>query len=363
MEMEKRIGPRTTGMKNRTFNFHAGLHVGDDILNFGVPRVVNTESNESHHKGSKTAALQTQRIAETFDMACAENIHFMDVVDLAAYEQQTGRTRWDYYQTDDQIFEPEDQVSCNDTSDNGDNGSDADSLGSGGEEEVKEERECWFDFWIMRKKDGQEVYTYKVRRGKPDDNCKFDSQLVKFLGKILQKVKHELKILPIFTCYKRNSQIFRGHPLYRKKPWHDWVNIDWGTAWGIQPAHISCFLDLSDLTQEYRVGDETAGPDIYAVVESAFKTKAPEDISHIEEYSSIFQHYEKYVGKEALNDGTVTKEFYLAPVDSFHSPCVMIPDIGNENPVVYLKMEPIAGWADQFVRWLGENHSREFTEE
>jgi len=361
MEMEKRIGPRLTGMKNRTFNFHAGLHVGDDILNFGVPRVVNTESNESHHKESKTAALQTQRIPETFDKACADNIHYMDVVQLAVYEDVTGRTRWDYFQTDEEIFEPEQEIRGNDTAE--DDGLDEDSLGSADEEIITEELECWFDFWIKPQIDGKDVYTYKVRRGKYDHNSKFDSQLVKFLGKILQKVKAELPILSIFTCYKRNGQIFRGHPNYRLKPWHDWVNIDWGNGWGIQPGHIWCFLDLRELTREYHVGDVTAGPDLYAVVESTFTADLPDDIAHIDDYSSIFEHYTKYVGDEPCEDGTVRRQFYLAPVDSFHSPCILIPDIGNSNPAAYLKMKPTTEWADQFVEWLGEPHSREFTEE
>ncbi len=57
MEKERIIGKRTQGMGYKTFNYHASSHVADDILDFGVPTVVNTSSNESHHKPDKTAAL------------------------------------------------------------------------------------------------------------------------------------------------------------------------------------------------------------------------------------------------------------------------------------------------------------------
>lgn len=383
MEMEKRIAPRTIGMKNKTFNFHAGLHVGDDMLNFGVPSVVNTESNESHHKGSKTAAMQTQRIPKTFDKACADNIHCMDVIDLAVYELKSGRTRYDYFKTDDEIFEDDNSIQGKVTESSSDNESISDSednedtedivsLAKGSADgQVCEKMQKWVDFWI---KPQNNAYTYRVRT-RDEPKFVFDMQLVKFLGKILQKVKRELAILPIFTTYTRNDQIFRGTPNFLGKPWQDWVNIEWGNGWGIQPAHIWCFLDLRQLTKDYHVGDATIGqitigPGVFAVVESAFQADEPQDLEGEDEngdliyfeYSSIFQAYEKYVGKDTLDDGSVRRQFYLAPVDSFHSPVVMIPDVGNKNPAAYLKMLPQSEWSDQFIRWLGTPHQRDFTE-
>ena len=61
MEMMKKIGQRSEGMGFKTFKFHVGLHIAQDMLNFGVPNNVNTKSNEMHHKDSKSAALKTQR--------------------------------------------------------------------------------------------------------------------------------------------------------------------------------------------------------------------------------------------------------------------------------------------------------------
>ena len=72
MEFEKVIGARKEGMKFCTFNFHASIHVADDILAFGVPTHVNTSSDESQHKPDKTAAKRTQRRPKTFDKQSAD---------------------------------------------------------------------------------------------------------------------------------------------------------------------------------------------------------------------------------------------------------------------------------------------------
>ena len=64
-----------------------------------------------------------------------------------------------------------------------------------------------------------------------------------------------------------------------------------------------------------------------------------------------------------MEDGTLERRFYVAPVDSFESSAVMIPDIGNNNPAAYLKMAPQKEWADQFVRWMATPHTRDFTED
>jgi len=95
---EKIIGQTNTGMKFRTFNFHASLHVADDIMNFGVPNHVNTSSDESQHKPDKTAAKRTQRRPKTFDKQCADRIHDMRVVEHGLQEIRDGGQKWCYYQ-------------------------------------------------------------------------------------------------------------------------------------------------------------------------------------------------------------------------------------------------------------------------
>jgi hypothetical protein len=92
LAMEKLIGQRGTGMKFKTFNFHAAIHVATDILDFGVPRHVNTSSNEMHHKPAKTAALRTQKRQKKFDLQCSTQLHNLHVISLAMEEMDCDNT-------------------------------------------------------------------------------------------------------------------------------------------------------------------------------------------------------------------------------------------------------------------------------
>ena len=47
--------------------FHALLHLAQDIEMFGAPMVVDTGSNESHHKTTKIATKLTQKDVKTFE--------------------------------------------------------------------------------------------------------------------------------------------------------------------------------------------------------------------------------------------------------------------------------------------------------
>ena len=56
MYIMKNVAPRVEGMGLKLFKFHAIVHLVDDILRYGVPLEVDTGSNESHHKQSKTVS-------------------------------------------------------------------------------------------------------------------------------------------------------------------------------------------------------------------------------------------------------------------------------------------------------------------
>jgi hypothetical protein len=45
----------------KVVEFHAITHMADDIINFGVPKTFNTESDESAHKPAKVASKVTQK--------------------------------------------------------------------------------------------------------------------------------------------------------------------------------------------------------------------------------------------------------------------------------------------------------------
>ena len=97
MYLMQKIGQRTTGMGLKVSKFHAISHIAQDILNFGVPMEVDTGSNESGRKQTKTAARLTQRSEATFDLQTAtrlEEIHLLDV----AEQEILGNCVWNYFE-------------------------------------------------------------------------------------------------------------------------------------------------------------------------------------------------------------------------------------------------------------------------
>lgn len=86
----KRIGARKEGMGFKVMKFHAVLHLAMDIIMFGVPMVVDTGSNESHHKTTKVAAKLTQKDVQTFEKQTSDRLDDFHVLDLAQ-EEINGR--------------------------------------------------------------------------------------------------------------------------------------------------------------------------------------------------------------------------------------------------------------------------------
>jgi hypothetical protein len=50
MYLIRKVGNRCSSMGLKVVKFHAKTHMADDIINFGVPKTFNTESDESAHK-------------------------------------------------------------------------------------------------------------------------------------------------------------------------------------------------------------------------------------------------------------------------------------------------------------------------
>ena len=73
MRTMKSVAPRHTGMKNNTIKMHLVHHIGEDILDFGVPQNVNSAFAESAHIHlAKITSKNTQRRPETFTLQAAE---------------------------------------------------------------------------------------------------------------------------------------------------------------------------------------------------------------------------------------------------------------------------------------------------
>ena len=337
MEMEKKIGRREKGMGFRTMNFHACLHVAEDILNFGVPNNVNTRSNEQHHKKSKTAAKRTQKRAKIFDLQCANQIHDMNLIELAQ-EEINGNRVWDYYY----------QTECVDDD---------------ATEQVSQENE------VSQKLTGVQTtfcydpetseYKFRVRtRMEHKHLFKYSEDLVPYLGYVMELVGCGVTEMYLYTEHLRNGQIFRASPSHLGAPWRDWVMITWTNEQGRpedSPAQIHCFLDLRKLPPNSPVH-----PAIYAVVESA----SP-DTSEPQPNQVVSDLFIPYIKETETDDdtGITQRKFYFVDVETIAASACVIPNLGHENPAALLCMVPRSDWAKQFREWLSAEHRRDFKAE
>ena len=344
LAMEKRTCQRDTGMEFRTFNFHAAIHVADDMLDFGVPGNVNTSSNEMHHKPSKSAALRTQKRQKCFDFQCATQLHYIDVVDLGMQEVLHDKKPWLYA-----VNEPTVLPTIHDTAATEENSSDREE-NTGSKKSVLTVGGTRCDF-LYSEETGKYISRVKSRM---KDRHKFHlgKPVEQFLESVLEVLGDEVKILHIHTEHTRDSTLFRGSPRFLGKPWRDWAMINWGN--GIKlPGQIWCFVDLRDIPH-----GSFYEPSIYAVIESADKSKKKKDLAR----SSMFVPYFKEIAKGKDSDGNAKRKFYLVDADSIVSTACVIPDIGNSNPAAFLRLLPKSEWSNQFISWLRTPHSREFTE-
>jgi hypothetical protein len=95
MDLMRKVAKHSTGMKLKLTKFHGVVHMADNILNFGVPMEVDTKSNKSGHKKTKTAACLTQKNEETFDLQmaiCLEEVHLLEI----ALQELDGKPVWNY---------------------------------------------------------------------------------------------------------------------------------------------------------------------------------------------------------------------------------------------------------------------------
>ena len=347
MMLEKTVGQRTKGMGFNTFKFHAAMHLFMDMLNYGVPANVDTMADEMHHKGSKTAAKRTQRRPEEFDFQVAKQLHNMYLVSMGM-EEIKGKAVFNYYDKIEEIPQ-----------------NDKENFQAHGYCKVARAKpEICFanspeDLWNQRllEKDlggthfvfhGTTYSIENIRSKREKQLTNLPYKLLCYLLELQEDLPHwtgstgEVEQLHLFTTHKREGTIFRASPRYRKKPWMDWVNINWGPD-GISPAHIWCFVDLTE--------DENIAMDrrqIYAVVEGVV---ANDD--HPQESSELFDFYVK----ESTEDNAV---FRLVEVGTFHSPACVIPDIGNKQSGAYLSLKPRSEWASMFEKYLRGQHQEDF---
>ena len=91
---------------------------------------------------------------------------------------------------------------------------------------------------------------------------------------------------------------------------------------------------------------------MYAIVESGEETRYKPGVYR----SQLFTIVTKEVGK-IVDNRVQSTTFYLADVDAFEDPLVVVPNIGGA-PNLYLMMTPRAKWADGFGKWLDKGYEK-----
>ena len=113
------------------------------------------------------------------------------------------------------------------------------------------------------------------------------------------------------------------------------------------------FLDLSKLPPNRRIsagGLTNLKPGIYSVVEA---TNGVEDAMETELITEIETEVGSFGGQERY----VTQlKFYLAPVDAFVEPAIVVPNIGGNNNS-YLWVKHPGDWSGMFEKWLKDAHN------
>lgn len=368
MEMEKSIAQRQKGMKYRTFNFHVGKHVADDMLDHGSPKIANSQSDEMRHKTSKTAALQTQKIPDKFDYQVASRLHEQLCLDLGLSELE-GHPIWEYFDASadckekkapDHVDDMDEQSA--DSSSNSDGQADTDSQI---EKEIDEccslfGTHCQFVYdranhWGTMKMDTRMKHWKKFN---------YPPDLQENLVELIEGLPHPYRNRPLqlYTDHKRHDQIFRASPHRDGYSWYDWAIVDWGEEGGELPVHLRCFVDLRDLVFNSQEEEDQSDiwPGIWAICEAANPSKNKKE----QAMSDLFVPFTKEMGQGNYaggpQHGERKRKYYRLDCNALVAPTVMIPDIGNKNNAAYLQLLPKESWASLFEEWLDEEHTRRF---
>lgn len=331
MYLVRKVAQRQKGMGLKLTKFHAILHIADDILNFGVPLEVDTGSNESGHKPTKTAAKLTQKQRETFEIQTANRLDEVFLLDLADLEF-SGKPLWHYYVGHD-FPNQEDPIE--------------DSSSTGGAK-----------YRVTRDQNGEyQIHSARKINGKVQQFM-VEETFVSFLGGLQHAVAEHYDEVLLQSMHQRNGQIFRSDTVYRGTVWRDWVYVDWGN-WGILPNKIWGFVDLTDLPLNSGVeygGLSNIPPGVYAIVENANWTSVLEGHNDVDgkDDSELVRRIQTDVVK--MGGKVHDLVFYLADVEAFHQAAIVVPDIGGpENGYLVLKNRP--EWREYFELWLDSPHA------
>ena len=323
MYLIKKVANRTAGMGLKLTKFHCIVHIADDILNFGVPMEVDTGSNESGHKPTKTAAKLTQKNKKTFEIQTATRLEEMHLLDLAL-EEIKGRPLWDYFKG----FEHDEQMETESKA----------SSHIGGSK---------YRFFTDNEGVNQCTAVRKIKGKLPE--FMLEETFIDFVVGLQDAVNMHIPELIVHSKHTRSGQIFHANVAFQGTVWRDWVWVDWGPRYGTLPNKLWGFVDLNALPPNSKVnygGINSISPGIYAIVESATMIE--------DEHSELVLTLETDVVQNAHGEFD-DLQFFLADVEAFVEPAIVVPDIGGKKNR-YLLIINKSHWKSKFERWLEDPH-------
>jgi len=340
MYIIRTVGKRKAGMGLKLVKFHAILHMRDDIVNFGVPMEYDTGCNESGHKKTKRAAKLTQKKEETFDEQVSIRLQEEHLLGLAR-EELRGRQPWNYLLGQ---FHPKPSKVIEKPP----------TLGGASYEAYKDNY-------------GRNCIRLTSRGNKKEKEAVLETQLVDFLIGLNEKVSNYIGTVPMRTLHTRGEGYkFRASPCFMLEIWRDWVVVDWGKHdGGEQACKIFGFVDLTKLPADCLIeygGSNQIGPGLYAIVQNSYKIdeddEEEEDYLAEDDKEDLRMFVPIRTEVQELTDNMVSKlQLYLANVEAFVKPLVVIPDIGGQAND-YLMLKSRQEWRELFIKYLKDSQSR-----
>jgi hypothetical protein len=297
-------------MKDNTVKTHLVLHIHDDVLNFGVPEVMNSSYAESGHITiCKNTARNTQKRSNTFTIQAAmryvENLAIHR--GFAAIEDHPGSTN----------------VSSNTSV-----------------AKLKGKR------FIISKDSNGKILCHRHRSSKKaldslSQAFPLDKHVLETLASHCLPHVHS-QMLHCYTEYHPESggQLYRAHPCYNGKPWYDHVFVRWKDKNGnttLHPSRIHAFVDLHNIVPRAVINfphsqqdGHFTKPAFYAVIESYDAVKIPCVQKTNKDADYDFSIFHKF--RLSLMPNSIKPILYLVQTDFIVGPTVAIPDAFGDAP-------------------------------
>ena len=334
MVMTKAVGRRTEGMGFNTMNYHGLKHSGWDMIFFGVPANLDTESDEMHHKDDKKSSKQTQKRPASFDIQSMRRIEDRRVIEFGVQELQ-GKPRWLYdtgfayenTQSEDPMLDVEVESTDNEAELTG----------------VRAE-------FSYNADDDEFVYNLHTQM-KNRQKFTFSPNVVDVISGILFSCDPYLQTINVYSELKLPcGQIFRASSYHYGKPWYDWGmfryhdgNDEEGV--GAFPSHIRAFVDLRRLPKGQNNKYKST---IYIIAEPVHLNPDPL------ERDNPSRLFKPYVKQQYSPPGSPFPQnmIHIYSIDKLIGPVCVIPDLDNERKGAFLRVLPPSKWAGEFSKWL-----------